>query len=107
MPIISHAVSPIEDIIQVVSFIVIVLVLSIWLTVKIALKNMLVCPLFLRIVIEYIKVISRPTMINVGQQSFLMVSAKIIALFSSFCLFTFLNKFMVMPQTLKKFHGTG
>ena len=28
-------------------------------------------------------------------------------LFFSFCLFKSLNKFMVIPQTLKKFYGTG
>ena len=57
--------------------------------------------------LEYIKVISRPTKIDAGLQSILMISVKIIAIFFSFCLFRLLSKFMVMPQTLKKFYGTG
>ena len=70
---------------------------------------MLVLPLISRIVLEYIKVISQPTkidVIDVGRQSILMVCVKMITIFSSFCLFKLLNKFVVMPQTLKKFYGT-
>ena len=59
-----------------------------------------------RIILEYIKAISKPTKIYVGRQSILIVCGKMIAMFSSFCLFKLLNKFLVMPQTLKKFYGT-
>ena len=52
------------------------------------------------------KAISKPIKIDVGQQSILMVCVKMITIFSSFCLFKLLNKFVVMPQTLKKFYGT-
>ena len=67
---------------------------------------MLVQLLISRIVLEYIKAISKPTKIDVGRQSILMVCVKMITIFSSFCLFKLLNKFVVMPQTLKKFYGT-
>ena len=66
---------------------------------------MLVLLLISRIVLEYIKAISKPTKIDVGRQSILMVCVKMITIFSSFCLFKLLNKFVVMPQTLKKFYG--
>ena len=67
---------------------------------------MLVLLLILRIVLEYIKGISRPTKIDVGWKSILMVCVKMITIFFSFRLFKLLNKFIAMPQTLKKFHGT-
>ena len=50
-----------------------------------------------RIALEYVKAISRPTKINMGLQSILLKSIKIIAIFFSFCLFKLLIKFMVMP----------
>ena len=37
----------------------------------------------------------------------LMLCVKITAIFFSFCLFKLLNKFMEMPETLKRFFGTG
>ena len=67
---------------------------------------MLVLLVTSRIVLEYIQSISKPRKIDVGRQSILMVCVKMIAIFSSFCLFKLLNKFVVMPQTLKKFYGT-
>ena len=67
---------------------------------------MLVLLLISRVVLEYIKAISKPTKIDVGRESSLMLCVKMIAIFSSFCLFKLLNKFVVMPQTLKKFYGT-
>ena len=67
---------------------------------------MLVLLLISRVVLEYIKAISKPTKIDVGRQSILMVCVKMITMFSSFCLFKLLNKFLVMPQTLRKFYGT-
>ena len=50
---------------------------------------------------------SKPIKIDVVRQSILMVCVKMITIFSSFCLLKLLNKFVVMPQTLKKFYGTG
>ena len=44
--------------------------------------------------------------IYAGRQSILIVCMKMITLFSCFCLFKLLNKFVVMPLTLKKFYGT-
>ena len=67
---------------------------------------MLVLVLISRVVLEYIKAISKPKKIDVGRQNTLMVSVKMITIFFSFCLFKLLNKFIVMPQTLKKFYGT-
>ena len=56
------------------------------------------------IILEYIKAISKPTKIDVGRQGILMVCVKM--MFSSFCLLELLNKFVVMPLTLKKLYGT-
>ena len=75
--------------------------------VRTVLSNILVLLLISRIVLEYIKAISRPTKIGVGQQSILMVYVKIITIFFRFFLFKLLSKFIVMPQTLKKFYGMG
>ena len=44
--------------------------------------------------------------IDAGQQSILMVYVKMITIFFNFCLFKLLNKFIVMPNTLKKFYST-
>ena len=52
-----------------------------------------------RVILEYIKAIA-------GRQSILMVRAKMITIFFSFCMFKSLNKFIVIPQTLNKFYGT-
>ena len=49
----------------------------------------------------------RPAKIDIGLQSILMVSVKMIAIFFSFCLFKSVDKFMVMRQTLKKFLAQG
>ena len=65
---------------------------------------MFVLLLVSRAVLEYMKAISRPTKIDVGQQRILMLFLKII-IFFGFCLLKLLNKFIVMPQTLKKFYG--
>ena len=54
-----------------------------------------------------LKAISRPTKTDVGRQSILMVCEKIITTCFSFFLFKLLNKFKVMPQASKKFHGTA
>ena len=62
---------------------------------------MLVLLLISRVVLEYIKAISKPTKIAVGQQSILIVCVKMITKFFSFCLFKLLSN----PQTLKKFYG--
>ena len=67
---------------------------------------MLVLLLILRVVLEYIKVISKPTKIDVGRQSILLVRVKMVTIFFSFCLFKLLNKLVVLPQKLKKFYGT-
>ena len=67
---------------------------------------MLVLPLILRVVEEYIKATIKPAKIDAGRQNTLMVSVKMITIFFSSCLFKLLNKFIVMPQTLKKFFGT-
>ena len=52
-----------------------------------------------RVILEYIKAIA-------GRQSILMVRAKMITIFFSFCMFKLLNKFIVISQTLNKFYGT-
>ena len=52
-----------------------------------------------RVILEYIKAIA-------GRQSILMVPAKMITIFFSFCMFKLLNKFIVISQTLNKFYGT-
>ena len=96
----------IEDIVLGGSFIVIVITLSTWQSVRATWNNMLVLLLISRVVLEYIKAISKPTKIDVGRQSILMVCVKVITMFSSFFLFNLLNKFLVMPQTLRKFYGT-
>ena len=88
------------------SFIVIVITLSIWLPTRTAWNNMLVLLLISRVVLEYTKAISKPTKIDVGRQSILVVCVKMITTFASFCLSKILNKFIVMPQTLKKFYVT-
>ena len=67
---------------------------------------MLVLLLILIFVLEYTKAISKLTRIDVGRQSILMVCVKMITIFFSFCLFKLLSKFIVIPQTLKKFYGT-
>ena len=67
---------------------------------------MLVLLLISRVVLENIKAISKPTKIDVGRQSILMVRVKMVTIFFSFCLFKLLNKFVAMPQKLKKFYGT-
>ena len=67
---------------------------------------MLVMLLISRVILGYIKAISKQTKIDVGRQSILMVCVKMITIFFSFCLFKLLNKFVVMPLTLKKFYGT-
>ena len=97
--------SPIEDIIRGGFFIVIVITLSTWWPVRTACNNILVLVLISRIVLEYMKAISKPTKVDVGQQNILLVCVKMTTIFSSFCLFKLLNKFLVMPQTLKKFYG--
>ena len=67
---------------------------------------MLVLLLISRTILEYIKAISKPTKIDVERQSILMVCVKMIIIFFSFSLFKLLNKFVVMPLTLKKFYAT-
>ena len=67
---------------------------------------MFVLLLISRVVLEYIKAISKPTKLDVGRQSILMVCVKMVKIFFSFCLFKLWDKFVVMPQTLKKFYGT-
>ena len=67
---------------------------------------MLVMLLISRVILGYIKAISKQTKIDVGRQSILMVCVKMITIFFSFSLFKLLNKFIVMPQTLHKFYGT-
>ena len=59
---------------------------------------MVVVLLISRVVLEYIKAISKTTKIDVGRYSILMVCVKMITIF--------LSKFIVMPQTLKKFYST-
>ena len=98
--------SPTEDIIRGGSFTVTAITLSISQLVKAAWNNMLVLLLILRVALEYIKIMSKPTKIDVGRQSILMVRAKMITIFFSFCLFKLLNKFIVMPQIFNKFYGT-
>ena len=53
---------------------------------------MLVLLLNSRVVLKYIKAVSKPTKIDVERQSILMVCVK---MFFSFCLFKLLNKFKV------------
>ena len=67
---------------------------------------MLVLLLISRVILEYIKATSKPTKTYVGRQNTLMTSVKMITIFFSFCLFKSLNKFIVMPEILKKFYGT-
>ena len=67
---------------------------------------MLVLLLLSRVVLEYIKATSKPVKIDVGRLNILTVSVKRIRIFFSFCAFKLSNKFIVMPQTLKKFYGT-
>ena len=67
---------------------------------------MLVLLLISGVVLQYTKVISKPTKIDVGRQSTLMEWVKMVTIFFSFCLFKLLNNFVVMPQPLKKFYGT-
>ena len=62
--------------------------------------------LILRIALEYIKAIIKPTKIDVGWRRIFMVCVKMITIFSSFGLFKLMNKFLVIPETLKKFYGT-
>ena len=68
---------------------------------------MLLLILISRIVLEYIKAMSKPIKIDVGLQSILMICVKIITIFLRFSLFKLLNKFIVMPQRLKKFNSKG
>ena len=58
-------------------------------------------------VLQYIKTISRLTKRTAGLLKMLMLCVKITAIFFSFCLFKLLNKFMEMPETLRKSFGTG
>ena len=88
------------------SCIVVVITLSIWLPARTAWNNMLALLLISRVVLEYTKTISKPTKIDVGRQSISMECVKMITTFASFCLSKLLNKFIVMPQTLKKFYVT-
>ena len=67
---------------------------------------MFVLLLISRVVLEYIKAMSKPTKLDVGRQSILMVCVKMVKIFFSFCLFKLWDKFVVMPQTSKKFYGT-
>ena len=98
--------SPIEDIVRKGSFTVTAITLSILQLVKAAWNNMLVLLLISRAVLEYIEAVLKPPKIDVGRQSILMVCAKMIAIFFSFCLFKLLSKFIVMPQIFNKFYGT-
>ena len=59
-----------------------------------------------RFLLEYIKALSKPTMIDVGRQSILMLRVKMMTIFSSFCLSKLLSKFVVVAEILKKFYGT-
>ena len=59
---------------------------------------MLVLLLISRVILEYIKVTSKPTEIDVGQQNTFMVSVNMVTIFFSFYLFKLLNKFIVMPD---------
>ena len=56
---------------------------------------MLVLLLNSRVVLEYIKAVSKPTKIDVERQSILMACVKMITIFFSFCLFKLLNKLKV------------
>ena len=67
---------------------------------------MLVLLLISRVVLEYIKAISKQRKIYVEWQSILVVCVKMETIFFSFCLLKLLNKFIVMPQTLNKFYGS-
>ena len=67
---------------------------------------MLVLLLISGVILEYIKATSKPVKIDVGRLKTLTVSVKPIRIFLSFCPFKLSNKFIVMPQTLKKFYGT-
>ena len=51
------------------------------------------------------KTISTLTKIDLGRQSILILCVRIITIFFSFCLLKLLNKFVVIPQTLKIFYG--
>ena len=77
-PVIKGVISTIsiEDIIQGGFFIVIVIYFD-----KTLCNTILVLKLISRIVLEYIKVISRPTKIDVGRKSILEVRVKIITMF--------------------------
>ena len=66
---------------------------------------MLVLLLILRVLLEYIKAMSKPTKIDVGRQGILIVCVKMVTILFSFCLLKLLNMFVVMPPTLKKFYG--
>ena len=66
---------------------------------------MLVLLLISRVVLEYIKAISKQTKIDVGMQSILLVCVKMITIFFRSCLFKLLRKFIVMPHTLRKFYS--
>ena len=93
---------PIKDIIQRGSFIVIEIICC-----KNCLEQYVGSTTYFKNCFRTLKAISRPTKRDVGRQSVLMVCEKIITVCFSFCLFKLLNKFIVMPHTSKKFHGTG